>query len=338
MRRLAILLALLLPVSLPKPCRAEFNTQKFLGPQKAKPAPRPGGDETPDPKEGGARPLPVDPPQAPTEPAEPGWAFDKRSGCRAWAPEVKGEETILWSGRRCNRGPVSGEGELQVWSGERVLVQYSGTFAEGRLSGPGIRITMNGDQLEAPFKAGRANGQGTQTSRDGRRYEGMFQAGLFHGRGTMIEPSGARYEGDWVEGRRSGNGQQIYADGARYAGGWRADRPNGIGTMLYANGNIYEGSWAAGRRDGRGTLRWFAPGRSGIYTGEWRNDQRNGQGRESFDAENGVYEGSYSNDRPQGRGTYVFGGRDRFEGEVSNGCLHSTWRTVGVGRPDAECR
>lgn len=340
MRRLALLLALALPVSLPGPAKAELDLQKFLGPQKSKPlsSPPSGSDAPPGPKNGGTQPLPVAPPQTSPEPAESGWAQDPRSGCRAWAPDVKGEETILWSGRRCNRGPASGEGELQVWSGERILVQYSGAFAEGRLSGPGVRIAANGDRLEALFKDGRANGQGTLTFRDGRRYEGMFQAGQFHGRGTLVEPSGARYEGDWAEGRRSGNGQQIYADGARYTGGWRADRQNGTGTMLYANGNSYEGSWAAGKRDGRGTYRWFAPGRSGIYSGEWRHDQRHGLGRESFDAENGLYEGTYSNDRPQGRGTYVFGGRDRFEGEVSNGCLRSTWRTVGVGRPDAECR
>ena len=268
-----------------------------------------------------------------------GWAQDPRSRCRVWVGEARPDETIVYTGK-CPNGVASGEGELQRRAGEQVLAMYLGTFTNGRLNGPGVRITANGDRIEAPFVEGRAHGQGVLRYRGIPidRYEGMFRDDQPNGRGTRFWPNGARYEGEWANGGRSGQGFQLFPDGSKYTGTWRGDQPNGRGTMQYANGDTYEGDWANGRRSGRGTLRWFWPGWSGVYDGQWLNDRRSGFARESFLPDGSVYEGNYASDRPQGRGVYITRNGDRFEGDVQDGCMRTGWRVLQIGPAATACQ
>ena len=322
----------------PAPAERAPTTERAPSPERAPAAERaPAPDRAP----AEASPAPAAEPQrtgSATATDGEGWAVDPRSRCRVFVGEMRPGETISYSGR-CSGGLASGEGEVQRRAGERVLFQYQGTFANGRLNGPGTRIATNGDRIEAPFVDGRATGRGVLRFRGlaSDIYEGFFRNDQPNGQGVRSWPDGARYEGDWVNGARSGIGQQVFSDGARYSGGWRGDRPHGRGEMYYANGDIYDGDWVDGRRSGLGTFRWFAPGRSGIYEGQWLDDRRHGNGRESFAAENGIYEGEYVSDRPQGRGVYVVGA-ERFSGEVSNGCMRTAFRAVPVGLASGGCR
>ncbi|CAJ1398046.1 unnamed protein product, partial [Effrenium voratum] len=99
------------------------------------------------------------------------------------------------------QGKYSGEGNLQLASGER----YLGTFQQHKFHGRGSHVL--------PHK--------------GISYDGDFQAGLRHGQGQLKERNGASvYIGQFQEGRRHGQGKSIdQASGISYEGPWVQDQP-----------------------------------------------------------------------------------------------------------------
>lgn len=255
-------------------------------------------------------------PAAPARSDDANLLVDPRSRCAVWVPDPIPGEIVRWSGR-CSNGLASGTGELLRQVEGQVRYLYQGTFEQGRLVGRAMRISANGERLEADFREGQANGRGTMEYRDGV-YEGDFRNGLPHGQGVRTWrdtlPWG-RYEGQWADGVRSGTGRMDFGNGSTYEGGWRNDK-----------------------REGQGTFRWNVNGVTGVYIGEWRNDKRSGAGSEIFTSQNARIEGTFVNDRPEGRVVYVHG-NSQIEGEIYDGCLRTARNQIHRIMPGSgDCR
>ena len=260
--------------------------------------------------------------EAPAEPPARGLVADARSRCSVWAPDLRPNETVEWTGA-CRNGMASGQGELLRRIGPDVVSLTQGRFADGKVEGPATIALAGGAYLTADFTAGQAS-TGTIRYGDASTYTGALRNTLPHGRGTRTWPRGPDYDGNWVNGQRSGEGRQQDGFGV-YSGQWRNDKRNGQGTQIYLGGDRYEGEWRDDQRSGRGTMHWSG----GLYEGEWRNDKRNGEGSETYRT-GSRYIGQFADDLPSGYGTMIPPGAKPQEGRVVGGCFITEGRTYRV--------
>jgi hypothetical protein len=129
--------------------------------------------------------------------AEPGWTFDRNTGCRVWDDNPSPGWAVTWSGP-CVDGMAHGRGIVQLYDRAGI--------AESR--------------YEGDLRAGRMHGYGLYIWRNGQRYDGQFRTGSFHGRGTMTWPNGDRYEGQWADDFPQGFGVKTTANGETFGGQW----------------------------------------------------------------------------------------------------------------------
>ena len=94
------------------------------------------------------------------------WIADPDTGCEAWFPYVKDEDTASWAGE-CLDGKAIGPGILLLF---RDGEEYS-TF-------------------EGELKEGKAHGRGATSYSSGIRYEGEWLEGYLHGKGAHYFSSG----------------------------------------------------------------------------------------------------------------------------------------------------
>lgn len=93
-------------------------------------------------------------------------------------------------------GRPHGRGRLERRSGETD----EGSWRDGVLDGPGIRVDAAGNRFEGTFRNGRPQGKGRQLAANGEIFEGDFADGLRHGTGITILPGGTRYVSSWATG------------------------------------------------------------------------------------------------------------------------------------------
>jgi len=93
----------------------------------------------------------------------PYWIQDGISQCWAANPHPRENESIAWSGA-CEGGLVTGPGTLTWMENGRITGRDEGTFKEGRLSGRGRIIAVDGTAYEGDFP-----GNGVLTLPDGRK-------------------------------------------------------------------------------------------------------------------------------------------------------------------------
>jgi hypothetical protein len=141
---------------------------------------------------------------------------------------------------------------------ENVTIEYSGSCANGLISGTGISKLYSNNKLiyvlEGEFREGKPHGKGTMTRINGDKYVGEYKNGLRNGQGTYFHLQDNPRKGDV------------------HFGEWKNGRPNGQGTLTYANGSKYVGEWLDGNRHGQGVV--FASDGSIINQGIWENDRK----------------------------------------------------------------
>lgn len=94
---------------------------------------------------------------------DPHWIEDRVAQCWAANPHPQGNESITWSGA-CESGLISGPGTLTWMQDGRVSGRDEGTFKDGRLTGKGKIMSIDGTTYEGDFP-----GMGVLTLPDGRK-------------------------------------------------------------------------------------------------------------------------------------------------------------------------
>jgi hypothetical protein len=111
-----------------------------------------------------------------------------------------------------------GQGTLTFGKGLTEGDKYTGTFANGKRSGPGKYQWANGDV-----------------------FEGQFDDGIFHGEGVIKFGNGSKFEGNFVHGECP-SGKMTFSDGSIYTGSLNGGRPDGKGMTTSRNGTIINNS------------------------------------------------------------------------------------------------
>ncbi len=95
-----------------------------------------------------------------------------------------------------------------------------------------------------PVKEGKASGTGIGIWLDGGMYEGQWEDNHRHGKGRFEWTDGEVYEGTYENGKRSGEGTYIWTSGQKYVGEWKDDKRSGYGVLYNEYGNVsYNGQW-----------------------------------------------------------------------------------------------
>mmetsp|Transcript_25188 Transcript_25188/g.83162 ORF Transcript_25188/g.83162 Transcript_25188/m.83162 type:complete len:257 (+) Transcript_25188:336-1106(+) len=138
-----------------------------------------------------------------------------------------------------------GQGTLLFKNGDK----YEGEFREDMQSGFGTHWTnVQGKlilQYRGSFWQGRRHGHGIFAYKDGGKYDGEWQNGKRHGEGRMNYTDGTVYEGMWENGKRHGAGTLFLANGDVYQGDYALDLKDGPGTFFYVSKKKrYDGVWS----------------------------------------------------------------------------------------------
>mmetsp|Transcript_25195 Transcript_25195/g.83174 ORF Transcript_25195/g.83174 Transcript_25195/m.83174 type:complete len:129 (+) Transcript_25195:336-722(+) len=125
-----------------------------------------------------------------------------------------------------------GQGTLLFKNGDK----YEGEFREDMQSGFGTHWTnVQGKlilQYRGSFWQGRRHGHGIFAYKDGGKYDGEWQNGKRHGEGRMNYTDGTVYEGMWENGKRHGAGTLFLANGDVYQVSQGGQREGGHGRLM----------------------------------------------------------------------------------------------------------
>jgi len=172
------------------------------------------------------------------------WITDA-NGCKAWNPNPRPNESIVWSAR-CTNGFVTGSGTLQWFLDGKPNGENTGTFADGKQTGQGNSVAANGVTTEGRWENGQAV-YGTARWPNGNTYTGPFVEGHRTGRGVFTWASGDRYEGDFLEGKLQGQGTLTKANGDKYVGGWENGKLSGKATIAKSGAAPVSGTVTDGK-------------------------------------------------------------------------------------------
>ena len=111
-------------------------------------------------------------------------------------------------GRRAGQGAVNGANG----------VHYEGAWRDDQYDGRGTFHDHDGNEYQGDWHQGRPSGRGAWRYADGERYEGALRDGDYAGRGVYTWPNGDRYEGEFQGGRPDGPGTLRAHDGKVYRG------------------------------------------------------------------------------------------------------------------------
>jgi len=217
------------------------------------------------------------------------WIIDNKTGCKIQDIFQRKFEKYSWSGG-CIDSIANGQGTL-IWrflgftrdkyignlkngipTGQGKFIYsknliYSGEFKNGKLNGPGIKISgkhryegefiddeLNGLgklfrdnrlEYEGQFTNSVENGAGKMYSSDGSIFQGILENGYYK-KGKLTDVNGDILDGEWDDFELI-NGTYKYHDGRLYEGQMKDWRPNGLGKMIYSDGTIENGIWKKGK-------------------------------------------------------------------------------------------
>jgi len=151
--------------------------------------------------------------------------------------------TATWEGA-CKDGYAEGKGALLWFRDGRQQDIYEGQLVRGIPTGQGHLYTAGKVHFIGTFAEGKLHGPGTRADSDGNKLIGNFKAGRPVGIVDVQRDNGDRYHGEWdaVHDLPDGEGSMDYALGGRYEGQWRGWRATGIGKVTYPNGIVRQGS------------------------------------------------------------------------------------------------
>ena len=178
-------------------------------------------------------------------------------------------------------GKKSGPGRLMRIDGE----VYEGEFLNNLPEGLGVLYKSNGLVYKGNFKKGKEHGQGVIEYEGEEIYVGGFLHGAKNGTGQLKISEGNRYVGEFVNNCMEGQGRYVWDDGKVYEGSWKMNKLHGEGKYVWPDGREYEGSYNDGNRDGFGIFKW-PDGRQ--YRGEWFQGNMHGIGTYTFKDKAGV--------------------------------------------------
>ncbi len=150
----------------------------------------------------------------------PGWILEEKSGCKCWTNRNFEHRSFTWTGD-CSDGYADGPGVLHLKQDGYKHTVFEGTLSNGKATGFGRLIWLDGDRFEGEFKNGLSNGFGRLYNDDGDYYEGNFSEGQRSGKGTYWYEAKSqllKYEGSWEEGLEHGQGTLFYRDGTQVSG------------------------------------------------------------------------------------------------------------------------
>ena len=227
------------------------------------------------------------------------WFKDTLSGCEVFLAENEGTKNVAWSGD-CVDGKASGKGVLVVMDGEGLVGIYAGNTEAGHPEGQG-RMTLRNketggvDSYTGGFAKGTLDGKGELVSSKGWTYTGGFKDGKEHGAGTIETDDGDIFKSDFENGKPVGKALAYYnEEGNVYFGGAEDEKRDGIGHLIKANQDVYIGEFDDGVASG-----------AGIYD----------------TAKGGVLIGQFSGGEPNGFGTYLAPSGDVYQGRFVDGKL-----------------
>src|SRR5262245_18841749 len=85
---------------------------------------------------------------------EPGWTFDRKTGCRIWDDNPSPGWAVTWSGR-CVDGMGHGRGIVQLYDRAGIAEsRYEGDLNGGRMHGYGLYVWRNGQRYDGQFRNG----------------------------------------------------------------------------------------------------------------------------------------------------------------------------------------
>jgi 1-phosphatidylinositol-4-phosphate 5-kinase len=92
---------------------------------------------------------------------------------------------------------------------------YIGEWSDGKMTGIGQKLQIDGSMLEGAFNCGKIHGWGNKTFIEGDHFEGLFENDSRHGYG----------EYSWF-------------DGSKYCGLWSRDDAHGVGVMVRGHAGV----------------------------------------------------------------------------------------------------
>jgi len=127
------------------------------------------------------------------------WSTDARTGCKIWNLVPQVDETMTWTGA-CKDGVAAGTGVLQWFEGGRLGDRYEGELVDGKQSGHGVIVSVDGRRYDGNFRDGTMSGHGVYSYPSGERYDGEWRDGKPNGLGRFISPVNGTVEGNWTNG------------------------------------------------------------------------------------------------------------------------------------------
>lgn len=140
-------------------------------------------------------------------------------------------------------GVPHGIGTLKYSETEFYAGSWSGGLAEGH--GKLINSLLN---YEGTFHQGKFSGQGVLTIEGKGTYEGRFLDGHFDGKGKFSWSCGGKmYVGTWKYSKFHGKGMMMWADGRKFCGEYQNGFKHGKGVCFFSSGKNIKGIWNNGR-------------------------------------------------------------------------------------------
>lgn len=152
---------------------------------------------------------------------------------------------------------------------------YAGDWQNGRRSGQGTSVWLNGEKYVGSWQNDQMNGQGSYSHASGNKYVGEYKNNKRNGHGTFIFSNGDKYVGEYKDNVRNGQGSFIYPNGQKYVGQFKDGKSNGLGAEYFPSGDQYVGEFVDDKFNGQGT---FLLASGDKYVGEFKDGKRNGRG------------------------------------------------------------
>jgi TonB family protein len=157
-----------------------------------------------------------------------------------WAYNDSSASSFRWNGA-CKDRLIHGSGTLIWFAGGVQTAVLTGTFARGKLNGPGRADYENASKLEGTFKDGKLEGSGKEIWPCGSSYEGTFHNGEPDGEGTIHFCDTGIYSGGFHAGQLEGHGVWTMRNGAVVDGSFSKNLPMGIAKYRGADGMALKG-------------------------------------------------------------------------------------------------
>jgi hypothetical protein len=217
-----------------------------------------------------------------------------------------------------------------------TVKMQDGCFYEGQWNlaneqpeGFGTMVHNDQSKYVGYFKDGRKSGLGRLIKIDGDFFEGTFKSDLFHGQGILIKPC-KNYPTSLISEMgifTSDSELQLFENYAKtvksevyhcykprekhqqkkqkehsegtiewqgyviYSGNFWKGMKHGLGKMCFSDGSYYDGEFSANMMDGKGEYAW-ADGKK--YCGFWKTSRPHGEGVYSW-PDGREYKGAYAN-------------------------------------------